>query len=68
MSEPSDEDLALTDLKKAVDDLFEDAKTEEERNEVWRFILGQLHEIMDDKEWARLRKKLDEAIAKKSAH
>ncbi len=68
MSELADEELALIELKKATDDLFASAKTQEERNEVWRFILEHIHEISDDDEWASFRKRLDEAMAKKGAH
>jgi hypothetical protein len=53
---------------KELNKLLGAAKTQEERNEVWAFVLGAIHDIVDDEEWAKIRKILDAFAAKLNAH
>jgi hypothetical protein len=43
---------------KELNKLLGAAKTQEERNEVWAFVLGAIHDIVDDEEWAKNKKDL----------
>ena len=58
----------MSDVKKEIDKLFETAVTPEQRREFWEAFLECVCEIFDDEEWARFRKHLNEAIAKRNAH
>jgi hypothetical protein len=58
----------MSDIEEEIDKLFKEAVTQEQRNEVCTAFLECVYEVLDDEEWARFRKRLDEVIAKRSAH
>lgn len=58
----------MSEIEELVDEFFKGAETQEQRNELWRQFLEWFYEISDDEQWARFKKRLDEAIAKRSAH
>jgi hypothetical protein len=58
----------MSEVEEEIDKLFRECATQEERNELWKVFLEWFREVSDDEEWARLRKRLDEKLAKLSAH
>jgi hypothetical protein len=58
----------MSELADELDKLFKACGTQEERNELWKALIEWFREVSDDEEWARLRKRLDEKLAKLSAN
>jgi hypothetical protein len=58
----------MSELEDELDKLFKACATQEERNELWKALIEWFREVSNDEEWARLRKRLDEKLAKLSAH
>jgi hypothetical protein len=58
----------MSNFEKELHKLFKTAITPEQRKEFWAAFLELIYEVSDDEEWARFRKQIDDAIAKRSAH
>lgn len=59
---------ALKRVEEELDNLLKAATTQEQRNQIWTALFEWIHEVSDDEEWASFRKRIDEAIANRSAH